>query len=267
MQQHVHVLRSMLANVQRLSPLRYNTCYVLSSAGRADAPKAAPGSKARSFCSSPAFKKLTCGLASDSEEEAAADSCIYCGTVNGIMPTKDKLPQELSSGSDFTLYSNTLSLACKGRVVVRAVFKYVDLAGNCADQGGSRLITPGSDADSAGVKVVTGVVRCELQVPAGAGASSALSAPEGKCWRCSKGMCPSKVGVWYSEVYTMSVQGCDQKFDPTSGYDPLKVGLLVQPDQKVLVAKYEACSDAGCFDQAYEDKKYKNAPAPATREC
>eukprot|EP00878_Enallax_costatus_P014913 GHUV01015613.1.p1 GENE.GHUV01015613.1~~GHUV01015613.1.p1 ORF type:complete len:182 (+),score=50.30 GHUV01015613.1:1256-1801(+) len=181
------------------------------------------------------------------------------------MPPKDKLPQEID-GHDtyYNIISNTLSLACRGRIIVRAVYKNIDLAGACPSSSGPRLMPPES-----GAKIVTDVVRCELELPAGSGdeASRAVRAKEAKCWRCPKGMCPNKVGVWYSEVYTMSVQGCDQKIDPKFGYDPLKVGMLVNPSQKVLVAKYEACSDPGCFDQAHEDKKYKDASSPGKRTC
>lgn len=216
--------------------------------------------KARAFCNSPAFKKLTCGAASDAEEEASTDVCIYCGTMWSLMPKSNKLPTEISSyGSYWQNLAQTISLACHGRVVVRAVFKITQQDKNCTVLAG--FLDGGQEPGE------TPRVRCELTLPSGSGdeAARAVKAKETKCYRCDKGKCPSKVGVWYSDSYTKVVPGCDQKFD--ANYNPPKVGMIFNPGGKALIAKFEVCSNPGCFDPVYEDNKLKNAIVAEKRDC
>lgn len=178
-----------------------------------------------------------------------------------IMPKASKLPQVISSyGSYWQNIAQTISLACHGRIVVRAVFKITQQDKNCTALA---AFLAGGDPKA----LETPRVRCELQLPAGSGdeASRAVKAKETKCWRCDKGKCPSKVGVWYSDSYTKVVPGCDQKFD--ADYDPPKIGMIFNPGGKALVAKFEVCNDPGCFDPTYEDKKLETALVAEKRDC
>lgn len=188
-----------------------------------------------------------------------------------------KLPTTLATYKDIYDYVpiQVISLACKGHVAVRTVFKFISAipvdfikANNKtgrlqgADCTPSRLgyiddtpITEGGDASA--------IVRCELQLPVGSGSEvdRALRSKEVNCRLCGKcpdGFgCPAKPGVWYSDSYMTKAAGCD--FDPSKGYYAHRVGMIINPETKVLLAKFEVCGSPGCFNQAYEAAKLKSA--------
>lgn len=130
-------------------------------------------------------------------------------------------------------------------------------------------VMPGSSDAS-----LSPVIRCELQLPAGAGseAERALRSKEGNCYRCElcsdgKG-CPSKTGVWYSDSYIKSLTGCG--FDPNKGYAPPAAEMVFKygyNDLKVLLAKFEVCNSASCFNQAYEGAKIRSAGSCVRGKC
>jgi hypothetical protein len=171
--------------------------------------------------------------------------------------------------------ARVISLACSGRVLVRSVFKITEqepitlttvlgLQGtSCTSSRLDTSATPNA-ADST-------VIRCELQLPTGAGseAERALKSKEVNCYKCGlcgEGLgCPSKTGVWYSDTYTTNVSGC--KIDAKQGYTARKAHININPGAKVLLAKFEVCNSARCFNQAYEDAKAKSAKACIRGKC
>jgi len=190
----------------------------------------------------------------------------------------DQLPAELEG--HLTYYQQgfkVLSLTCKGPVVVRGVFKVHEgynttkqptWAGiNCTNTGLVQL----SDQPAAEGGNASAVIRCELQLPATGGSEveRALKSKEVKCWqcgRCSQGQgCPSNYGVWYSDTFTTGAQGCD--FMPRNVYEAHKVGFVINPKTKVLLAKFEACNSPGCFDAAYEQAKQWTAKSCVNAKC
>ena len=149
----------------------------------------------RTFCDSRAFKKLKCGFASLAEQEATTEKaglCPYCGTLF----TGEPHPPMAIIGhfSYYQLAKRIISLACKGRVVIRAVFK--------SDDGSCIKLDPYREGGD--------VRRCELRLPRGY-RSETLAAVHSKeenctlCKTCNNALpCPRKAGKWYSGacVYT-----------------------------------------------------------------
>lgn len=235
------------------------------------------GKLATKFCASPAFKQLQCGWASQSEQDATLGSqCLYCGTLFQVPPKQ--LPATLTSHPSYNQYSTqVMSLACKGRVVVRSVFKITKqppVAKTATLQGtdctNSRLVYI-EDTSAAEGGAASPIVRCELQLPSGSGSEveRALRAKEVNCHvcdYCSTGAgCPSKAGVWYSDSFTTQAAGCG--FDPKKGYTAHRVGININPNTEVLLAKFEVCSSPNCFNQASEDGKLKLAKACKNGKC
>jgi hypothetical protein len=229
---------------------------------------------AKQFCASPGFKNLKCGLASQSEQEATLkNQCTLCGsTLFRGLPTN--LPTDVSGVERYVQWAVApISLACKGPVLVRSVFKMVEQPAVRKAAGWA-----GTDCtDSALVQVDEGgrrssaVVRCELELPSAGGseAERAVRAKEGQCWtcgRCSDGRgCPSATGKWYSDSYTTVATGCD--FDASQGYEMHRVGFIITPETKIQLAKFEVCNSPGCFDAAYEQKKLKTAKPCENAKC
>jgi hypothetical protein len=106
------------------------------------------------------------------------------------------------------------------------------------------------------------VVRCLLELPTSGGSEfeRATKAKEVKCWRCrvcddTKGTgCPSEQGAWNSGVYITNADGCGSR-----GWDMQYMQMVVNPGWVANVIKFEVCSDTGCFDQAYEERKAAKA--------
>jgi hypothetical protein len=233
------------------------------------------GRLAKAFCQAPVYKQTSCGWANEQEEAATgAKQCPLCGTT--FIPVNNTLPSTLeTSRSYYQIGQKVVSLACKGRVVARSVFKFTqqptvskeDVQFNGwagTDCTYSRLL----DVTSRGRSPV---VRCELQLPSG-GASEvdrALRAKEVKCWKCggcNEGSgCPAKTGVWYSDSATFTAQGCD--FDNSKGYFAPRVNIVINPKTKVLLAKFEVCNRPDCFNAAYEDAKLANARPCFSGKC
>jgi hypothetical protein len=232
---------------------------------------------ARAFCATPSFKQLPCGFTSLAEEQATARSqCLYCGSVYIVAPSQ--LPATIATESPYRQMAvRAISLACSGRVVVRSVFKITEqpplnvpgvLGTGCTNfrlHNGFNVF-PGSDNPGAAP-----VIRCELQLPGGPGseAERALRSKEVNCYRCElcsdgKG-CPSKAGVWYSDSHIRTVPGCS--FDANRGYMPPTAEIALGAGVKVLLAKFEVCNSASCFNQSYEDAKAKSAKSCIKGKC
>jgi hypothetical protein len=187
-----------------------------ASAAHAQAQQVSPARRAyiadahavKAFCASPEFKSLQCGWASEKELKLTAkNQCagrpavgmwdIKCDAGGKLVP--DKLPAVLTGPSD---YVRALSLACKGRIVVRAVYKLLSAPERynpyLSNRPAGALYAPpgyGSVRDSA-----SRLVRCKLQMPAGPEPEEAraLKAKEVDCVECSSVIyCPQEVGTWY----------------------------------------------------------------------
>lgn len=201
------------------------------------------------LCVAPGFTTQQCALADD-EEEAATTSCLHCGSQYRFLPDP---PAELGGhDSYYQIGVKILSLTCKGHVLVRSVFKMHE--GGNISYAGTNCTNAGMDRDA---------IRCELHLPATGGSEvdRALKAKEVKCWqcgRCSEGKgCPNQYGVWYSDTYTTVAQGCD--FTPKDRYEAQQVGFVINPKTKVLLVKFEACNNPGCFNATYEAAKNMTA--------
>lgn len=241
------------------------------------ADKQEDGRSAKQFCSSPDFRKMTCGFASDAEVEATIKKqCPLCGTLYRNLP--DKLPAEVTGVDRYNQWGiRLISLACKGPVVVRSVFKILEEppvkqqpgweGTNCTN---SALVQVDDKSVSEGGQA-SEVVRCELQLGTSGGSEveRALAAKEGRCWQCGlcstgKG-CPSNKGTWYSDTYTTVARGCS--FDPQQGYEYHRSGININPFTKILLAKYEVCNSPGCFNAEAEQAKIKAAKACVKGKC
>eukprot|EP00775_Hariotina_reticulata_P006222 gene6222-6459_t len=232
------------------------------------------GRLAKAFCQSPAFKQTSCGWVTKQEEAATlANQCVSCGTA--YMDAYDTLPSTLeTSASMYQIGQKVVSLACKGRVVTRSVFKFTQQPA-VTKEDAQRSGWAGTDCTYSRLFEVpspgTPVVRCELQLPSSGGSEvdRALKAKEVKCWKCDGcgrgGGCPAKTGVWYSDSATFTTQGCN--FDASKGYAANTVGIVINPKTSVLLAKFEVCNSPNCFNAAYEDAKLANARPCVKGKC
>lgn len=186
----------------------------------------------------------------------------------------DELPAELEGHDTYFQYGvKVLSLACKGPLVVRSVFKVHE---------GMNLSYAGTNCSNAGLEDLGGggnrsvVTRCELQLPETGGNETerALHAKEGRCWQCGlcsngKG-CPNRSGVWCSDSFTTVASGCDfaPKDDSSHNeYAAHKVGFFINPHTKVLLAKFKACNNPGCCNATYEQEKQRTAKTCELGTC
>jgi hypothetical protein len=241
------------------------------------------GRSAKAFCASSSFKNLQCGFASGDEIAATIKKQdVFPGTTFRGLPNQTELPAEVEGFRPYNqLGAEVFSLACQGPVVVRSVFKmlaepaitpeaargYGWNGTNCTKSAiesiDDELISKGGDASP--------IIRCELELPSSGGseAGRALKAKEGKCWvcaLCSKGGgCPSAVGKWYSDSYTTKATGCD--IDPQKGYIFHRAGININPQTKILLAKFEVCNNPGCFDPAVEKAKQQAAKPCVNGTC
>jgi hypothetical protein len=169
----------------------------------ADAPSA------RAFCASPGFKSLKCGWASEAELKAtAARQCdgwpleasdkIRCSTHFKPTPAAGELPATVSGNPNgFIAYrGRALSLACKGPIVTRAVFKLLSAP---PGPGAARRAAHLNDWPLDGGAAAGPLIRCELRLVPGPEpeAERALKAKEANCATCTSDSCPQKVGAWY----------------------------------------------------------------------
>lgn len=232
---------------------------------------------AKAFCASPALRTTKCGVITEAEGKATIiNQCPLCGTLYRALP--DKLPTEVEGVDRYNQYAiDVVSLACKGPVVVRSVFKMVDQVEaskkpdwDGTDCSNARLTYVDDTASSKGGSA-SPIIRCELELPntGGSEAERAVKAKETKCYKCglcSEGSgCPSVTGKWYSDSYTTVAKGCD--FDVKTGYEAHRVGMNINPYTKILLAKFEVCNNPGCFDPAYEQAKQKTAKACVRGKC
>jgi hypothetical protein len=242
------------------------------------------GPLAKQFCTSPGFKDLKCGLASEAEQAATLKhQCPACGVIFRKLPTA--LPAEVSGVDQYDhgqFAVAPISLACQGPVVVRSVFKMLDeppldkQAGWAADCINSawrpNALMHVDEAPDIG-RNATYMVRCDLELPSSGGseAERAMRGKEVKCWTCNRCLqgtntaCPSAKGRWYSDSYTTVARGCD--FVESNGYVMHRVGFHINPRTKIQLAKFEVCNSAGCFDAAYEQQKLDAAKACVNASC
>lgn len=252
------------------------------------------GATATAFCSKIDFAQLQCGFATSAELKQTASgmlpsSCFYCNhagedqiaaasTSNAPVPQLPiSWPESANKASPSNPQSLTqvISLACKGQVLVRTVFKNTVGTQQSIVQEAFRRPT---QQDCSVVQLTTNnqakqptVVRCELQLPQGPGseAERAVKAKEGQCYICnsceSGGGCPAKSGAWYSDSLLTTANGCG--FDRSKGYQLQTVSIDVSAPGQIQLAKYDVCSSSSCFNQAYEAQKLKSAKACKNGKC
>lgn len=125
-----------------------------------------------------------------------------------------------------------VSLACKGRLTVRAVLKLLPDSKSC-----SRLYIDSN----------TPIRRCKLIVTGSAAngtdaaaVQAALAAPEGACQECTScdPPCPQEVGVWYSDTASFDVQGCAEvaALGPDDPYVGTCPGIGINVNSKLFLA-------------------------------
>jgi hypothetical protein len=220
---------------------------------------------AKAYCANGGLAKsgASCqynGIISGAELQATASTqCVLCGTAYAGLP--DALPAKISGDRNYYQYwINAASLACKGRVVVRSVFKV--LKSSDPRQGCAGVYLNQLDDDGPGSNP-SPVVRCEIDLPGGKEpeAQRALRTKEGRCFLCTRcsdgGGCPYVVGRWYTDSYTTTLKGCD--FDASKGYTPYRASLLVNSGDEVMLAKLEVCNGGSCFNPGSEAAKLKRA--------
>lgn len=116
------------------------------------------------------------------------------------------------------------------------------------------------------------VVRCYLDVDkATATAAQALAAAEKRCFVCAPNTddangCPSEEGAWFSDSFTLTVEGCTHEGGKAVPY-PEFVEMVFTPGWRALVAKVEVCKAFGCFDSEYEAQKVKQAKPCTVKDC
>lgn len=211
-------------------------------------------------------------LASESDLGATTKTqCPLCGNAYTTLPSK--LPAEVTGvGRGTETGVEVISLACKGPVVVRSVFKILE----------QRPLTSAEGINCTFVRLdpwrvealwqpTSPLVRCELELPSSGGteAERALKAREASCWICGtcpegKG-CPNQAGKWYSDSYTTVARGCD--INATEGYEAPRTGIEMDRGTKFLLAKFEVCNSAACFNPAAESAKQKAAKACINGKC
>lgn len=222
------------------------------------------GPLAAKLCAQPNYiKQQKCGLMSEDEFQAVyAGIPVYAGTMYNVMPVGKKLPDDISVGNSFQYFRAPIALGCQGKVLVRAVMKIVKQPKWWLTVSGVRLVP--TDTSSK-------VVRCFLELPKGEGSEyeRVLKSKETKCYVCERGDkntgCPSQEGAWFSDVYITQLDGCG--FDRSKGFNLPLADLAVNPGYTAIVAKFEVCNDAGCFNQAYEEKKIANALPCSEQKC
>jgi hypothetical protein len=163
-------------------------------------------------------------------------------------------------------------LACKGDAVVRSVFKYTKFDDSAAPAGGGKECAYASLAPGTPDVKSTPIVRCQLELPVGPEpeAVRATRAKEGRCWKCDAcsdgGGCPAAKGQWYSDSTVLSgLKGCSADF--SKGYSPVLAGIHVNPNTAFLLAKFEICNGASCFNPAAEAAKRKAAKRCVNGVC
>lgn len=160
------------------------------------------------------------------------------------MPMPDA-PTKVAGNQYYGILSGrVVSLACKGRVKTRAVYKLLK-AGNASNLTPAYLVneSPYLQSDLTGSNR-TAVTRCELSVPAlkpgQTEAQAALAAKEVNCKVCSasssKAACPMKAGKWYSETFQSTVPGCS--FSDSKGFEPNVMFMNVGTGAEIQVAEF-----------------------------
>lgn len=197
--------------------------------------------KAEAFCNGTEIKALKCDWAKDSEQNKVASGA-FAGTLWTGEPNP---PQTLENGrSYYSIAAKVVSLACKGPLTVRTVFKYLP-----GSQGCSRLVLDTDTLGSTGKSART-ISRCQLRFTGAAATAAngtdaaaiqaALAAPENSCQECKTcATCPQEVGVWYSDTASFDFEGCaGVAARPNEYYIPSKPGVVVNPGNKVLLAGF-----------------------------
>ena len=177
---------------------------------------------ARAFCNSPSFTTTRCGWASEEEiAKTTSNQCPFCGTVWWGQAT----PPQIVTAHDtyFQLAGRQASLACRGRVVARAVLKLIDSENRLGGPLPAKCAPARLDSESYGLPrgslVPHGLVtRCALELPNGPSgnetARAAAATSEVNCSVCrpcdDAVACPGmRVGQWYSDSFATVLEGCE----------------------------------------------------------
>ena len=186
----------------------------------------------RKFCKSPRFKRLKCGFITPNSAEynqtiTRSDTCVPCGTVYWGPQYYGEMgapPETISIRADDAyggrLAVRVVSLACRGEVVIRMVYKIekfepTTLPGGpnwLKEQSFNTAVTYWDSSDGA---VPTPNVRCSLVLPKGYPneLKAAVHSKEVDCkkfFRVPIGKGPRtmlKVGTWYSGKKKISRRG------------------------------------------------------------
>lgn len=189
------------------------------------------------------------------------------GASQFSLPLGSDLPQSVFSRGGTSRGLALVSPACSGRAVARAVFKSTQQPAKSSRAAGIRF-RPFTDA---GTINASPVVRCFLTLDDTQDGLTetqrALGSMEDRCYICSEtDGCPSVLGAWFSDAFTLDVPGCQP-----DGSLPQSVFLqmVLSPGWKALVAKVEVCRDfaTGCFDPDYEAKKLQDAEKCTATSC
>jgi hypothetical protein len=155
-------------------------------------------------------------------------------------------------------------------VVVRSVFKVLEQPPLSPSEGTNCTFAVLDRMGMATDPTASPVVRCELELPSSGGTEEqrALNAKEAICLICGscpdKG-CPDQVGKWYSDSYTTVARGCD--ISEKDGYTAQRTGIEISPSTKYMLAKFEVCNTAKCFNAEAERAKQMAARACGKGKC
>jgi hypothetical protein len=152
------------------------------------------GRAAKAFCESPGFKSLPCAFACDTEAETTTKKmCYLCGTLYFPMP--EHIPFEVSGVPKYPTYGvRLISLACKGPVVIRYVFKITSSLAitkregyegtNCTRASLAQIDEHNTTDAYGSARNASPIVRCELELPniGDSEEERAVKAKETNCW-------------------------------------------------------------------------------------
>ena len=95
------------------------------------------------------------------------------------------------------------------------------------------------------------VIRCELDGPDPLRSVETNCQP---CTSCLSGGCPTGTGRWYSDSFTVSLPSC-----AFTGGTPPVAAFLMNAGVRLVLAKFEVCSNPTSFNATYEAAKAAQA--------
>ena len=201
---------------------------LVASVPDADAAAATPTYKSavQKFCKSPRFKRLKCGFITPDSAEynqtiTRSETCVWCGTVywGEMQPAPTRVSDPVTDGYG-RLAGRVVSLACKGNLVIRMVYKIEKYEPTTIPNGPNRLEEQSFDAAAAHWQPSDGSantpnIRCSLVLPKGYSneVKAAVHSKEVGCknfHRVPVGKGPGalmKIGKWYSGKKTICQRG------------------------------------------------------------